>query len=473
MATEAATVPASRAELVAAGASDADELTIFYQPIVSAADNALVACEALVRWNGPGRDDVHSQFMRAAEQAALSAAMEESILVGACRQLQEWAHSDGEMTELGMWVNVSARQLNDPSFPAQLRSTLASSDVEASRLSLQVSETALFDLPSRRAALVMEQLMGTGVRIILDEFGRGETSLRQICQLPISAIKIDRAVLGHVGHDRFLLRTVGAMAAVADSLSVPLVATAARDANQLAAVIESGCRFVQGDAIARPMSPGDVSAWSSSRSMGAVVEAKQSESSPSAVGIGEAARDLGVSVSTIRRWADCGRLTSIRTPGGHRRILSADVGKEARLMMPAVRLNVASVPSEDLPATALLLERQGGEIIDAAAHDVYAARTSGWFSSATSCEARRLWVAAIGQACESAVYPEAIQASIDFFRQADAGGATVLERDLLIGRVRIRVIHLLRISHAEQSEIANVTRLMKAIEHAMLGEVGS
>jgi hypothetical protein len=49
----------------------------------------------------------------------------------------------------------------------------------------------------------------------------------------------------------------------------------------------------------------------------------------------------------------------------------------------------------------------------------------------------------------------------------------VLERDLLIGRVRIRVIHLLRISHAEQSEIANVTRLMKAIEHAMLGEVGS
>jgi excisionase family DNA binding protein len=316
----------------------------------------------------------------------------------------------------------------------------------------------------------MEQLLGTGVHIVLDEFGRGQTSLRQVCQLPISGIKIDRSVLGHVRGDRFLTRTIGAMAAMAESLSVPLVATAVQNPNQLATVVASGCRLAQGDGIARLMLAGDVVAWSGSRNIGVVAETKQTDSSPPAVGIGEAARDLRVSVSTIRRWADCGRLTSIRTPGGHRRILSADVGKEARRMMPAVKLNIASVPTVELPATAELLEHQGGEIIDAAARDVYSARTSGWFNSATSYEARRQWMSAIGEACGSAAYPEAIRASIDFFRQSDTGGATVLERDLLIGRVRIRVIHLLRVSHAEQSEIANVTRLMKAIEHSMLGD---
>ncbi len=186
------------------------------------------------------------------------------------------------------------------------------------------------------------------------------------------------------------------------------------------------------------------------------------------VGIGEAARDLRVSASTIRRWTDGGRLASIRTPGGHRRILAADVGREARRRRPPVQLNLTRAPTSPVPGVASLLSDQGAEIISAAARDVYASRTSGWFSSGASLEARGVWMAVLGNGCRSGDYSETIRASISFFRQANNAGATVLERHLLIGRVRIRLVHMLRARHAEQSEIATLTRLMQAIDHATL-----
>jgi hypothetical protein len=117
---------------------------------------------------------------------------------------------------------------------------------------------------------------------------------------------------------------------------------------------------------------------------------------------------------------------------------------------------------------ASLLSDQGAEIISAAARDVYASRTSGWFSSGASLEARGVWMAVLGNGCRSGDYSETIRASISFFRQANNAGATVLERHLLIGRVRIRLVHMLRARHAEQSEIATLTRLMQAIDHATL-----
>jgi excisionase family DNA binding protein len=454
-----------------AGAADVAPLTAFYQPIVSATDTTFIACEVFARrpptlTAGDGRP--HG-FIGSAKKPEVSAYLEEWILDEACRQLEVWTLAGGQMAGLGMWVGVSTRQLNDLAFPARVRSILARTKVEASRLALEVPESALSDLQTRSAESVMATLRAIGVRIVLVEFGSGDSSLRQILQMSIDGIKLDRSVFRRPSEDRFLPLTVDVAVAMAQSLGVPLVATGIESANQLEMLAAFGCGFQQGDAIARPMPAAEMCAWASRWNVDRAGSMRGSRSSaPPSMGIGEAARDLCVSASTIRRWTDCGRLTSIRTEGGHRRILTADVGREARRLRPPVKLSSTSAPSVPAPEAAAILDQQGGEVIDSASRDVYASRTSGWFSSTASYRDRSVWVAALAEACRTGGYPDVVRASVAFFRQAENGGATVLERHLLVGRVRIRLVHLLRAAHAEQSEVATVTRLMQAIDHATL-----
>jgi PAS domain S-box-containing protein/excisionase family DNA binding protein len=444
------------------------QLSLVLQPIVSTVDQSLVACEALVRWSHPFRGDISpEEFIPTAERTGAITALGEWVLSEACRQLAEWSHHGGEMADVAMWVNVSATQLDDPAFSDRVRSILAETGVEASRLSLELTETALVDLQGRVAGRSLEQLRELGLRIILDDFGSGYSSLSYICRLPISGIKLDRSFVAQLRDDHSVIPIVDAVAAMARSLSVSLVAEGIETEHQLDTVVELGCTLAQGYMIARPMPAGEVCEWALRRSADPAAAANR-PARPT-VGIGEAAHDLCVSASTIRRWADCGRLTSTRTAGGHRRILTADVRTEVRRLLPEVKLNTTSAPSTPAPAAADLLDTKGEAIIAAAAGDVYASRTTGWFASMNSQAARRRWVSALAEACRTGTYLGAIRVSVALFRQADQEGATLLERHLVAGRVRVRLVHLLRAGRAEDTEIVTVVRLMQAIEHATLG----
>jgi excisionase family DNA binding protein len=187
-----------------------------------------------------------------------------------------------------------------------------------------------------------------------------------------------------------------------------------------------------------------------------------------ALGVGEAAAGLDVSPSTVRRWVDSGRLGSIRTEGGHRRILAADIRNEASRRRPSVKLNLASPPSGPAPQLAALLQGHGEAVLNAAATDIYARRGVGWFGAAGSLEARQQWVAQLAGACRTGDYANAISGSRSFFRLADIAGATMLERHLLSERFRLRLVQLLRNSDAARSDIYKIARLLQAIEHAVL-----
>jgi diguanylate cyclase (GGDEF)-like protein/PAS domain S-box-containing protein/excisionase family DNA binding protein len=444
------------------------QLGLVYQPIVSTHDGRIAGCEALARWNHPVRGEIGpDEFIPIAERTGSIVELGEWVLEEACRQMTIWSDEKSAAAELTMWVNVSPHQFDYPTFTNRVESILAATGADAGRLHFEVTETALFDLPGPTATSVIEELRALGIGIALDDFGTGYSSLNHVRRLPISAIKLDRTFVSQLDVDGVVVPIVDAIATMAHSLSISLVAEGVETEQQLATVIAHGCPLAQGFLFARPMTAGDLTEWAARQGSAQAGVASQT-SDQERLSIGEAAESLGVSASTIRRWADSGRLGSLRTGGGHRRVVAADVRDLGRRLIPNVKLNLASPPSEPAPRLASLLHSHGEALVASAAKDVYASRSSGWFAAAVSHEPRAQWVSGLADGCRTGDYTRAIRDSIAFFRRADVGGATVLERHLLAERFRVRLVHLLRTTDADRSDLYTIVKLMQSIEHATL-----
>ncbi len=466
-----------RAELLAGlqlerdipGALRQGQFRLAYQPIVSTRNRAMIGCEALARWTHPIRGEIGpNEFIPIAEEAGSIIELGDWVLGEACRQLALWSREGSAMAGLTMWINVSGRQFDDPGFPRRVKSIVAATGIDPLCLRFEVTETALLDTQSSTAMRVIDELRVLGIRIALDDFGTGYSSLSHVRRLPISAIKLDRTFVSQPAGDEATVTIVDAIATMARSLSISLVAEGIETEEQMAVAIEHGCPLAQGYLFARPMPNDELGQWAARRSFCPPGKAPPSNDT-AALGIGAAAASLGVSPSTIRRWADCGRLGSVRTKGGHRRILAADVRNEARRLMPNVKLNLASLPSGPASQLASLLESHGEAALTAAATDVYTRRNVGWFGAESSLRPRRQWVASLGAASRTGDFAKAIRSSITFFHQADIAGATVLERHLLAERFRVRLVRLLRTSDANRADIYTLVKLMQAIEQATLG----
>ncbi len=229
------------------------ELVVLYQPQVDLRDGVTRGAEALVRWRHPERGLLPPDtFLAAAEQSGLMRHVTRLVLEESLQQLKTW-RSTG--LELDLAVNVSARDLADARFPDEVAEALSDHGVDPSWLELEVTESVLLS-DRLRATRMLDRLVAQGIRIAIDDFGVGYSSLGQLKTLPANVLKIDRSFVSSMESDRSDEAIVSATIELAHRLGLEVVAEGIETAAHLTHLRSAGCDFGQGHYLGRPL-PGD------------------------------------------------------------------------------------------------------------------------------------------------------------------------------------------------------------------------
>jgi diguanylate cyclase (GGDEF)-like protein len=227
-----------------------DELVLHYQPKISISTGDVVGVEALVRWEHPVRGLVQpDEFIPVAEHTGLIGPLMRYVLDRALRQSRIWADSGRPMK---VAVNLSARNLLDEGLPATVQRLLTVHAVPANMLELEVTESALMTEPGR-AQFLLEQLAGLGVRISIDDFGAGYTSLGQLKDLPVTELKIDRSFVTNMTEERNDALIVRSVVELGHNLGLTIVAEGVETLEALNELREFGCDVAQGYHLSKPM----------------------------------------------------------------------------------------------------------------------------------------------------------------------------------------------------------------------------
>ena len=238
------------------------ELRLHYQPIVLLDfDPRPVAFEALIRWEHRERGLLAPvEFLALAEETGLIGQIDQWVLVEACLQLARWRR-DGLVAD-GVWVsvNVSARSLGSPSLLDAVDRAIAGARLPPSCLSLEVTETSVDEEPVRAGA-VLEGLERLGVRLCLDDFGTGCSSLSALSRYPFDVVKLDNSMTRAAAGDPAAARLLGAMLGVARAAELKAVAEGIETEAQLEVVRELGCDGGQGFLFAAPAPAEELGMW--------------------------------------------------------------------------------------------------------------------------------------------------------------------------------------------------------------------
>jgi diguanylate cyclase (GGDEF)-like protein len=235
------------------------ELELWYQPLFDLRTGAVAAVEALLRWNHPELGLVlPAKFVPSAERSGAIVPIGAWVLETACRQMADW--SDGGEPPFTLAVNVSARQIASPGFVELVTRVLGEVSLDPGRLELELTESAALG-DSEQCAGVFTALARLGIRLAIDDFGSGYSSLLRLRQTPISVVKIDEFFLRDIGADSRDATIVRAVAAMARALGMTVVAEGVDNVGQLRALrqLEGGatgglvCDRVQGYLLGRPL----------------------------------------------------------------------------------------------------------------------------------------------------------------------------------------------------------------------------
>ena len=227
-------------------ALERNQFRLHYQPVVSLDTGRIVAVEALLRWEHPERGLVPpGEFIHVAEEAGIISEISRWVLEQACRQCQSWRREHGDDAPESVWVNLSMRQLAEGGLARQVSEVLQSLRFEAKRLTLEVTENLLVenvDVSLR----TLSELHELGVRVFMDDFGSGHSSLGFLDRLAIDGIKIDRTFIGHLGAGDRPLQLVRTIVALVRGLGFIPIAEGVETEEQLRLLRDMGCEFAQG-----------------------------------------------------------------------------------------------------------------------------------------------------------------------------------------------------------------------------------
>jgi diguanylate cyclase (GGDEF)-like protein len=230
-----------------------DQLWLAYQPFYHLPDGRLAGVEALLRWDHPERGEVPpAEFIPVAEDSGLIVDLGEFVLRTACRQVARWT-ADTPAEELRLTVNVSARQMALCGMPGTVGAVLRETGFPATSLGLEITEGVLLE-DTAATAETLAALRRLGVRLMLDDFGTGFSSLGYLRRHPLDALKIDRTFVHDLGEDgRGDAAIVQAIVGMAHALGMRVVPEGIETAGQLERLTELGCDYAQGFHLAQPL----------------------------------------------------------------------------------------------------------------------------------------------------------------------------------------------------------------------------
>ncbi len=231
------------------------EFELLYQPLFDLRENRVCGFEALIRWNHPAGRVSPGQFIPVAEDTGLIVQVGEWALTAACMEAAAWPNG------VKVAVNVSPIQFRNPSLVPAVQAALARSGLPAARLELEITESVLM-ADSEATLATLHQLRELGVRISMDDFGTGFSSLGYLRSFPFDKIKIDQSfvrdltALGSSGGNAQAI--IRAIAGLGSNLGMRITAEGVETAAQLDHVRREGCSEVQGYLLSRPAPAGEV-----------------------------------------------------------------------------------------------------------------------------------------------------------------------------------------------------------------------
>ena len=226
------------------------QLKLVVQPRIDLRSGGCVGAEALLRWTHPELGNIPaSEFIAIVEQTSLVRPMTGWVLHAALSRLQAWQSAG---LDLDLSVNVSAANLEESDFAAQVQLLLLNYRIRPERLELEVTESAVM-ANAQRALRQLEVLDGAGVRVAIDDFGTGYSSLAYLQRLPAKVVKIDRTFVRRLPEEERARTLVCSMVSLSHDLGYRVVAEGVETADALQLLGAIGCDEAQGNYLARPM----------------------------------------------------------------------------------------------------------------------------------------------------------------------------------------------------------------------------
>jgi diguanylate cyclase (GGDEF)-like protein/PAS domain S-box-containing protein len=234
------------------------ELVVHYQPQLDVHTGELSGVEALTRWQHPTRGLIPpGEFVPAAEKTGLIQPLTRYVLDEALGQLARW-HAEGHRFTVA--VNLSMRNVHDPTLPEQIARLLQKWGLPGDRLTVEITESAIVSDPAR-AAGVIRRLKELGVSIAIDDFGTGYTSLAYLARLAITQLKIDRSFVQNMHSDADDAAIVRAMITLGHDLGLEVVAEGVETKVTYDQLALLGCDTIQGFWLSRALPPAELSEW--------------------------------------------------------------------------------------------------------------------------------------------------------------------------------------------------------------------
>jgi diguanylate cyclase (GGDEF)-like protein/PAS domain S-box-containing protein len=236
-------------------ALEAQQLEMYYQPIVEIRSNQVVALEALLRWNHPTHGFIPpSRFISIAEESGLIVPIGEFVLERVLEDAAQWRAGGCKLVPIA--INVSAAQLQRSNLCSAIVQLTRKFAMEPTMLQIELTEGTIFERREGRNGESNEdavtKLHDLGIHISIDDFGTGYSSLSYLKRWPVDSIKIDKSFVRDLGSDPSDLAIVGAIIAMARHLRIPVIAEGIESWQQLEKLRELGCTRAQGHLFAKP-----------------------------------------------------------------------------------------------------------------------------------------------------------------------------------------------------------------------------
>ena len=250
-----------------------EQLHVYYQPIIDTATGQPVATEALVRWQHPDHGLIPPlEFIPIAEETGLIVELGRYVLEQACKQGATWQHQFAAPLE--MFVNVSAHQLANQLFPAEVAEVARRHGLLAGTLGLEVTESVLIG-EAGSSATVLNELDAHGLRLMLDDFGTGYSSLSYLRRFPLGGVKVDRSFIDGLGDNPQDAAIMKAIVEMCRALDLTVVAEGVETDTQLRQLRQLGCKRAQGYLLCHPRPAEEISEFLRAR-LATVTQAKGS-----------------------------------------------------------------------------------------------------------------------------------------------------------------------------------------------------